>query len=1033
MTKLKDAIISRSNYTIKKKHKTNINSTVYERDYMTTTNNGGWDSDVIPYGEGNFKMIRSTNYDTAQRKFNNSDWVDNNGNEQWTESNISKVNKSDSSSESILKIKECFSGLRDFCYFGSAYELVKTTINNILLKFPGELYVTSDTFIFGDGVLGTEKFSDSNETPVIIYNPFKIDIFHEMVSTSEKTNGYNPLRYFCENRAHYVIYDNNDKLRNCDLIKWDVKLESVMDKPMCLVDGDLCATVEIYEELEVIDDITDIETTPNSKSFIIYVYYIGGEFVYITSSYWSGFHVRPDKVSCLNFKNEIGMFGSFLMNTKSNPIYTCTMSVIEEHDREYVKTKRRFTWPTYGGWNIMTSGGLYSNYVNDLLNVAEYYDNIYTDNLWRMMVHDSIKNMDKTYTNASKNEDYSDFSIGFGNVRGILLAIARLYDDIKLYIDNIKNVNNITYNSINNLSDYLLTDSNEISGWECYCPTKYLDDEKVGDLFLGETHEYTLSETNIRFYSNLKLNSKAILSRKGTRESIDMMLGLFGFKSYEFARKLYQKSPITEWEIDESGSPIEWDNLPFNKKSKYFDYKLDEYVAVAKNKSSDIINENEELPVEKYGKYVPQTDDEGLVLPAKTVTLIKEDNNGNTIKLKYLIPWFENGVVPDMYFQMYGGWDKIDAKVFKDNIIIESNDNIKIYDETVQYLKITNSLTTLLQISKSKLSNGVIYYVVNIDDVFEKVGNVTVDTASHYFVLNNVEYSGEFSSNGWQCITNEEIETQVKKDVRTNSVTTSYNAMKVIYLESIINNIKGNNPHTGHGKYDEGQEFLNYFKQLLKYYIDNDLFMDDAYDCTTGKLISEITKIGFEIDGLTEDNMKVWYFSDNKQETSDVLFKIPYDGYYNNGKSKTPNVGLKAYKNGDTTFETKLNAFNFETQNEGDNDEAAANSIINVKNLHLKFVNNVDDIYQYRKYLSETVLPYVKQVIPSTTILNTSIGEFEAYDYDAICFIYPELAGYSEEPGILDTINEELNEKIGFDSKDFNTTFIGDGSSDKTV
>ena len=46
-------------------------------------------------------------------------------------------------------------------------------------------------------------------------------------------------------------------------------------------------------------------------------------------------------------------------------------------------------------------------------------------------------------------------------------------------------------------------------------------------------------------------------------------------------------------------------------------------------------------------------------------------------------------------------------------------------------------------------------------------------------------------------------------------------ALKVVYLESIIDENKGNNPHVGYGTYDDGKTYLEYFRQLFKYEIDN--------------------------------------------------------------------------------------------------------------------------------------------------------------------------------------------------------------------
>ena len=53
-------IITKSNYTLKEKHKELKNGNfIYERDYMVTTNLGGYDSGAIPYGESNFKFVHN--------------------------------------------------------------------------------------------------------------------------------------------------------------------------------------------------------------------------------------------------------------------------------------------------------------------------------------------------------------------------------------------------------------------------------------------------------------------------------------------------------------------------------------------------------------------------------------------------------------------------------------------------------------------------------------------------------------------------------------------------------------------------------------------------------------------------------------------------------------------------------------------------------------------------------------------------------------------------------------------------------------
>ena len=131
-------IITRSNYTLKEKHKSLKNGgTIYERDYMTTTNLGGWDSGAIPYGESNFKFVHNQQ-DNNRRSFKNGNWLDNsNGNSVWTLNDVSGKQKKE---ESEIVIKPNKNSLRDFVYFGSCVELLKVSLDNIIKYYPAELY-----------------------------------------------------------------------------------------------------------------------------------------------------------------------------------------------------------------------------------------------------------------------------------------------------------------------------------------------------------------------------------------------------------------------------------------------------------------------------------------------------------------------------------------------------------------------------------------------------------------------------------------------------------------------------------------------------------------------------------------------------------------------------------------------------------------------------------------------------------------------------------------------------------------------------
>ena len=187
---------------------------------------------------------------------------------------------------------------------------------------------------------------------------------------------------------------------------------------------------------------------------------------------------------------------------------------------------------------------------------------------------------------------------------------------------------------------------------------------------------------------------------------------------------------------------------------------------------------------------------------------------------------------------------------------------------------------------------------------------------------------------------------------------------KVQSLTSIVERKDGNNPHAGYGRYDSGEEYIERFRELFKYEVENDsadkqMFKDDenmAYDCGTGGLNPVIKTLGFNIDGKAVDSQKVWYFKNTAG-----------NGECNNLSGKDKDID---YKPGcDNIFRTEMEPYNFEG---GDiNEEGAENSIINLKNIKLTIYTMFPEFKE--TYFKECILPYITQVIPSTAIFEYEI------------------------------------------------------------
>ena len=961
-------IVTRSNYTEKKKHKQLSNSDIYERDYMTTTNLGGWDSGSIPYGEGNFKIITRED-DFTKRKHKYGNWLINENCEQ-TETDKCEFftlddlpNSGETTVETKIESKPNKNSLLDYAYYGNCEELINTSIENILANYPGELYVTDQPFEYIDSegnvrTLGDANQYDNEDALVVIDNPFDINVISQT-----NTNGGNPLRYFCDSANKYeIIKDGEHKS-----FTWKVTFDDSGNT--CPNDGAKIAQVELDPE-------------GSGGHIYIYQYYLAGNKILLTEPQNAGMRICPNLETIDNQFNSFDSFEKFLLNRHSNPLYKIELDTPTETDYGVLISRRSYIWPTTNGWNIDIYSEAFKRYYNGLVTMARWYDENRTDNLWRNMTHEAIKNMDQTITDVSRDEDGEDYKIGLSNLHGLMLAYGRQFDEIKHDIDNIKTTNTVTYNENNNTPDYFLTDQVNLSGWEVKSVVETLDkDTTTEGLYPGDDKEYGLTETNLEFLRNIKLNSRGIFTRKGTKQAVEMTLALFGYKSYDWTKKYYEALSNNK-KPKRGRRALNFDELPSDSEYAQYDYKLNEYVVTVKNSSTDVIPVAQDLPVEIYNSYKRNYNGQESTVEGLPVRIVRVEKDDEIVK--YIIPWFdkEEDLDGNPYFQMYGGWEKEYKKTVVPNKDLYPNvdeiytmSGFTVFNETRKYLKVVETLDNLINVDPNTLNVNDVYYVNDISDIQNYITDIDVTGATNYFIINditNAYFCGENTSGetGWRNISKLELSCDNGP---------SADAYRVIYLENIIEENKGNNPHVGYAKYDNGEAYLNYFRQLFKGAIDNDLFGDDAYDCETGEILDEIKNLGFETK-TDIDNVKTWYFTDTTNESNIYQLKARIveteDGEQPNGYEKdddadtTVNVGYNAYINHEVGFNSEMSAFNLETQEGNSNDEAAANSIINTKKLVLEFCNELSDNQEFYTYFNKCVLPYVEQVVPSTTVFE---------------------------------------------------------------
>ena len=871
-------------------------STIFEQDWVTIGSQLHFGSGKIPYyTNGNF-IFTTSPLPHYQKKYKNGVAVG-----LWTYDDV----KDATNVVNQINNDEYTEDIRTYVYYGSCVELVRSSIEHIISNFPGNITV-SDTEINID----SEKY-------YVLNNPFGI-ILNE--KQAQLTQYDNELHYLSYSWDKYEIKPNDDD-KFVDITSYKIETEPTSN---CVKELDMVYTITINENI------------------VIEAYIYDGEIVPLVNKKDKGIVIQPKKDFIENYFNNLQGFEKQLLTRKTTPLYSNMFVTPIEYNLGYLYYKRTYTWPSKG-YCIDITSTTYIDFLNKLSSMAEIYDELWTDNLWRRMTHEAIKNYDWTYTREFEDGEEQDNIDGGERMHKVLNIIGRVFDDVKRNIDLIKKSNKTTYNGDRNMPNALLSDKLELMGWDAYSTistytiTETVTDEngveqtierevpssevKIEDDFLKNyniewygtknNNELTFTDVNVNFMRKLLLSSKYILKTKGTRAAIDMVMAMFGYglqgKDYEIT-ETYRKVKPKMYDYSESAE------------EEVFGDKI---VRLNAYKENERIYTNDEVSGIPVGSFKVQTN-------------IDDICNFTT----YLIPYYDQRKIYDgnFTFQSKGGWfyqGDNEGNPFK-------------WTETVSYLHVVSTIKDLLNVNPNSVTNGNIYYVANVNDYIDYTEENTLK--SRFFVLNNDFAPDIFSS--W-------------KNIDLND-TKDENAERAKYLDSIILNTLGNNPHVGFGGYDKGETYFNYMKKPFKYAIDRNFFSYEE--------LQEANDILFDIDEKDTETInpsdKIKIFADQNEinENEDIiedyreLTKIQYINIYENSVSLTEEEYNELDDNEKEFKYRKCVEYNKNAVRE------AKKNIYYLNSKVVYFKNNIGNNH-YKKYFKNVIMKYLMQVIPSTTIL----------------------------------------------------------------
>lgn len=727
-------------------------STIFERDWVTIGSQLNFGPGKIPYyNNGNFIFTTSPT-PFFQKRYKNGVTV-----ATWTYDDVKEA----SSTVNQIQFDEYTEDIRSFAYYGSCVELLRATIEKIIYEFPGNITLSEDKLEIPPT---TENGDYTYIDGYIVNNPFQIDLHTKDIHLQQYDN---ELRFLSYSWQKYEV--NGQPITKYVISDWMGDLDCPQNDQYYIKKAPV-VTVTINDNIELKGYRLDRD--------IIFCYE-GQDLV-----------IQPKKEIIETYFNGLKGFEKQLLTRKTKPLYTNKFITPIEYNLGYLYYNRAYTWPS-DGYCIDITSTKYIDFINKLSDMAELYDELWTDNLWRRMTHEAIKNYDWTYTREFIDGDEEDNVDGGERMHKVLNIIGRVFDDIKLSIDTIKRQNKITYNGDRNVPNALLSDKLELFGWDIYSTIPTYKNENNETVSASEEtitqevvdkwyptsnpNKITFADVDVEFMRRLLLSTRRIFETKGTRQSIDMIMGLFGYGD-------------SDYEITEhyrTVTPREYDEV--------IDQKTNETLG------DRIVRLNNQ---EKQMELLYDEDASGIPV-ASFIGGYDEQGNPKT----YLIPYYDQTKMYDgnLYFQNKGGW------FYKKDDESTEIDFSK-WTETLSYLHVVSQVKDLLNVNPFGIRNGDIYYVVNLNDYIDYTE--TTDTLySHFFVMENELMPEEISS--WVNINLEDDDSYAKK---------------AKYLDTIIPYNIGNNPHVGYGDYDMGNEFFEYMRKPFKYALVREYFASPYYE-----------------------------------------------------------------------------------------------------------------------------------------------------------------------------------------------------------
>ena len=334
MAKKSNLIKSKTLYSVKNKHSVSNNGIIYENDLVTIIpSTTEFDDEVTLFPNSNFKY-RVRSEENNKKKHVRGEFIANDNGEWWQLSDLSGTTSV--SEESKIVLKPNYTSLKDFAYYGSAVELIRATVNDIILHFPGGIsYYGSNA----------PTITIGNTVYYMVSNEFNIDCWSDMSNVSLNSIK-NPMKYLSLSYTNYVDKDGGE-----------------LTKPFINITSS-CVN-SIIGTVTIDGTVLHIYNSADGKKLLL-----------TNNREKTGCLIKPKQNFIDEFWSNIDDFTRVLLNRNSTPIYSATFETPFFTEDGYFYEMKSYAWPTVGNDNFTPdlTTSEFQTYITSLISLATYHD-----------------------------------------------------------------------------------------------------------------------------------------------------------------------------------------------------------------------------------------------------------------------------------------------------------------------------------------------------------------------------------------------------------------------------------------------------------------------------------------------------------------------------------------------------------------------------------------------------------------------------------------------------------------------------------